>query len=129
MDLMSGFAFHYLHGVVASLCAGAVGWFDVLQRRVGVELIGMFSPGDGDVLIIGAEPECGSLGAAELLVPIVFFASIVAIVMSVVAARHHTARRRLDLARVMVERGLADSDARRVVPDDEMAHRIRQWRR
>ena len=30
---------------------------------------------------------------------------------------------------VMVERGLADSDARRVVPDDEMAHRIRQWRR
>jgi len=30
---------------------------------------------------------------------------------------------------VMVERGLADSDARRVVPDDEMAHRIRQWRK
>jgi predicted transcriptional regulator len=30
---------------------------------------------------------------------------------------------------VMVERGLADCDARRVVPDDEMAHRIRQWRK
>jgi hypothetical protein len=30
---------------------------------------------------------------------------------------------------VMIERGLADSDARRVVPNDEMAHRIRQWRR
>ena len=30
---------------------------------------------------------------------------------------------------VMVERGLADSDARRVVPDDEMVHRIRQWRK
>ena len=30
---------------------------------------------------------------------------------------------------VMVERGLADSDARRVVSDDEMAHRIRQWRK
>jgi len=29
---------------------------------------------------------------------------------------------------VMVERGLADSDARRVVPDDEMAYRILQWR-
>lgn len=30
---------------------------------------------------------------------------------------------------LMVERGLADSDARRVVSHDEMAHRIRQWRR
>jgi predicted transcriptional regulator len=30
---------------------------------------------------------------------------------------------------LMVDRGLADSDARRVVSDDEMAHRIRQWRR
>jgi len=30
---------------------------------------------------------------------------------------------------LMIERGLADSDARRVVSDDEMAHRIRQWRR
>jgi len=30
---------------------------------------------------------------------------------------------------LMVERGLADSDARRVVSDDEMAHRIRRWRR
>jgi hypothetical protein len=29
---------------------------------------------------------------------------------------------------VMVERGLVDSDARRVVPDDEMAHRNWQWR-
>jgi hypothetical protein len=28
---------------------------------------------------------------------------------------------------VMVARGLADSDARPVGPDDEMAHRIRQW--
>ena len=28
---------------------------------------------------------------------------------------------------VMVVRGLADCDFRRVVPDDEMAHRIRQW--
>jgi predicted transcriptional regulator len=30
---------------------------------------------------------------------------------------------------VMVERGLADSDAGRVVADDDMAHRIRQWRK
>ena len=30
---------------------------------------------------------------------------------------------------LMVERGLADSDARRVISDDEMAHRIRQWRK
>ena len=30
---------------------------------------------------------------------------------------------------VMVAHGLADSGARRVVPDDEMAHRIRQWRK
>lgn len=29
---------------------------------------------------------------------------------------------------LMVERGLADSDARYVVSHDEMAHRIRQWR-
>lgn len=30
---------------------------------------------------------------------------------------------------VMVERGLADSDAGRVVSNDEMARRIRSWRR
>ena len=30
---------------------------------------------------------------------------------------------------LMIERGLADSDARRVVSDDEMAHRIRLWRK
>jgi predicted transcriptional regulator len=30
---------------------------------------------------------------------------------------------------VMVERGLADSDARRVVSNSEMAHRIRSWRK
>jgi predicted transcriptional regulator len=30
---------------------------------------------------------------------------------------------------LMVQRGLADSDARRVVADDEVAHRIRQWRK
>ena len=30
---------------------------------------------------------------------------------------------------LMIEHGLADSDARRVVSDDEMAHRIRQWRK
>ena len=30
---------------------------------------------------------------------------------------------------LMIERGLADSDARRVVSDDEMARRIRQSRR
>jgi predicted transcriptional regulator len=29
---------------------------------------------------------------------------------------------------VMIQRGLADSDARRVVPNDEMARRIRSWR-
>ena len=27
----------------------------------------------------------------------------------------------------MVERGLADADARRTVPDDEMLERIRSW--
>lgn len=30
---------------------------------------------------------------------------------------------------LMVERGLADSDANRVVSNDEMAHRIRTWRK
>jgi predicted transcriptional regulator len=30
---------------------------------------------------------------------------------------------------VMVERGLGDSDAKRVVSNDEMAHRIRTWRK
>lgn len=30
---------------------------------------------------------------------------------------------------VMIERGLADSDARRVVSNEEMAHRIRSWRK
>jgi len=30
---------------------------------------------------------------------------------------------------VMVERGLADSDAKRVISNDEMARRIRSWRR
>jgi hypothetical protein len=30
---------------------------------------------------------------------------------------------------VMVERGLADSDARRLISNDEMARRIRTWRR
>jgi hypothetical protein len=30
---------------------------------------------------------------------------------------------------VMVERGLADSDAKRVISNDEMAHRIRTWRK
>jgi hypothetical protein len=30
---------------------------------------------------------------------------------------------------LIVERGLADSDARRVISDDDMAHRIRQWRK
>lgn len=29
--------------------------------------------------------------------------------------------------RLMVERGLADSDARRVISNDEMARRIRSW--
>lgn len=28
---------------------------------------------------------------------------------------------------VMVERGLADSDAKRVISNSEMAHRIRSW--
>jgi predicted transcriptional regulator len=30
---------------------------------------------------------------------------------------------------LMVERGLADSDAKRVVSNEETAHRIRSWRR
>lgn len=30
---------------------------------------------------------------------------------------------------VMVERGLADSDARRVVSNDEMGRRIRSWQK
>ena len=30
---------------------------------------------------------------------------------------------------VMVERGLADSDARRTISNDEMAHRIRAWQK
>ena len=30
---------------------------------------------------------------------------------------------------VMVERGLADSDAKRVISNTEMAHRIRSWRK
>ena len=30
---------------------------------------------------------------------------------------------------VMVERGLADSDARRAVSNEEMARRIRSWRK
>ena len=30
---------------------------------------------------------------------------------------------------VMVERGLADSDARRTISNEEMAHRIRSWRK
>lgn len=30
---------------------------------------------------------------------------------------------------VMVQRGLADADAGRVVPNAEMGHRIRSWRR
>jgi hypothetical protein len=29
---------------------------------------------------------------------------------------------------VMVERGLADSDAKRTISNEEMAHRIRAWR-
>lgn len=29
---------------------------------------------------------------------------------------------------VMVERGLADSDAKRTISNDEMGHRIRSWR-
>lgn len=30
---------------------------------------------------------------------------------------------------LMIERGIADSDAGRVISNDEMAHRIRSWRR
>lgn len=30
---------------------------------------------------------------------------------------------------IMVERGLADSDAKRVISNDEMARRIRSWRK
>ena len=30
---------------------------------------------------------------------------------------------------LMIERGLADSDAGRVISDDDMAHRIRLWRK
>ena len=30
---------------------------------------------------------------------------------------------------VMVERGLADSDAKRTISNEEMAHRIRTWQR
>lgn len=30
---------------------------------------------------------------------------------------------------VMVEKGLADSDAQRVISDPDMAHRIRTWRK
>ena len=30
---------------------------------------------------------------------------------------------------VMVERGIADSDANRVISNEEMGHRIRSWRR
>jgi len=30
---------------------------------------------------------------------------------------------------VMVERGLADSDAKRTISDEEMGHRIRSWQR
>jgi hypothetical protein len=30
---------------------------------------------------------------------------------------------------VMVERGLSDSDARRVLSNSDMAHRIRAWRK
>ncbi len=30
---------------------------------------------------------------------------------------------------VMVERGLADSDARRILSNSDMAHRIRAWRK
>lgn len=29
---------------------------------------------------------------------------------------------------VMVEKGLEDSDARRVISNEDMAHRIRRWR-
>jgi len=30
---------------------------------------------------------------------------------------------------IMVERGLADSDAKRTISNDEMAHRIRSWQK
>lgn len=30
---------------------------------------------------------------------------------------------------IMVARGLADSDAKRTISNDEMAHRIRSWQR
>lgn len=30
---------------------------------------------------------------------------------------------------VMVDRGLADSDAKRAISNEEMAHRIRSWRK
>ena len=30
---------------------------------------------------------------------------------------------------VMVERGIADSDAQRVISNEEMGHRIRSWRK
>jgi len=30
---------------------------------------------------------------------------------------------------VMVERGTADSDAKRIISSDEMAHRIRSWQK
>jgi hypothetical protein len=30
---------------------------------------------------------------------------------------------------VMVERGLADSDAKRTISNEEMAHRIRSWQK
>ncbi len=30
---------------------------------------------------------------------------------------------------IMVERGLADSDAKRTISNEEMAHRIRAWQR
>ncbi len=106
---MSGFALQYLNGAVASLWAGAWGYFDELRRRAALEMAGMFSPGDGDVVIIGGGHGCSEGTPAEIIVPIVFFASIVAIVMGVISVRHQTARRRLDLARVMVERGMEPS--------------------
>jgi hypothetical protein len=45
------------------------------------------------------------------------------------AVRQIPATLMLAFSRPRSARGLADSDARRVVPDDEMAHRIRQWRK
>lgn len=103
---MSGYALQYLNGAVVSLWASAWGYYDEVRRRAVLELSGMFSPGDGDVVIIGGGHGCGGESPVELIVPIVFFASVVAIVMGVVGVRHQTARRRLDLARVMVERGM-----------------------